>query len=671
MARRRSLLTQFEQMNGTHTFEDTMYHAFAETCGRHYESENVAVISGSSNITGSSAFELTEVGNFIAIDSGNAAGGYEITAVSGSVATVTPVGLGTDATADSRRHYYPNTEDDFNYLRNMLRLVIGEDAWNDTPDTNLRNMAYLIPKRPNYVGETTQYTPRPGTISYSIDDINQTGHISSGAPAAEYTDNTSNVVAGDSIQFTDDITMTIGITGGFYPADTGIIYIVKDGATVGTLDLAAAWTSDGCSYEEVDGTFPNNANDHTSSKVGTDIIDLSARRCMNTTTDSFPSFWPPYQMADMTATLTLASGFNGQIDVRHDVGYVDQDYTHASFWVDTTSQSITANVPTVAALTPVLNYLSGVPYYDSGSTFTVTGTNTDTLFDRGLVDSKTPMRFNVGEFNSSNITPTLGNLGLSDPCATTDTIDTYGTTVTVGAGGVTNFRDYNACATVTYHNVFDTKTSSNSAAGTYRIDTYGTTSTDTVEPFDDEDKRYKGTEDFDATDIDETDSEWVESDSITTISGLVVYGGTLKFPTLNHSTFLPAGPDYSSCTGAHEYYRVFIASNAFTNGTITFGGWSTPSALSVVQGSDVTVELRMPNCSDYGNNNTGTWQDLGVSQTTLGGDGCLGSGSSVSSVAFSFGSTSSTTFGNRIVMRVTYANNTVTALTGITFSPTL
>ena len=57
--------------------------------------------------------------------------------------------------------------------------------------------------------------------------------------------------------------------------------------------------------------------------------------------------------------------------------------------------------------------------------------------------------------------------------------------------------------------------------------------------------------------------------------------------------------------------------------------------------------------------------------TTYGGDGCLGSGSSGSDVAFSFGTTSSVTYGNRIIMRITFKNSSVTALTGITFSPTL
>jgi hypothetical protein len=275
----------------------------------------------------------------------------------------------------------------------------------------------------------------------------------------------------------------------------------------------------------------------------------------------------------------------------------------------------------------------------------------------------------VSEFNDSAKTPTLANLGLSDPPAITDDLSTpYNTTITVGAG---NFRDLDARATATYRNVFTSATSASSAAGTFRIDTYGTTSTNTQENFDDEDKRFVGTEDFTDTGLVAGDSAWDSSTNITTLGekGLVVYNGTLKYPTIDHSGFLPAGPDYTSQTGDFVFYRLFIASAAFTAGTITFSGWS--NALSVVQGSNVEVYLRYPNCSDYGNSNTSVWQDLSVDQTVFGGDGCLGAGSSGSNVAFSFGTTSSVSFGNRVIIKIVYKNSSVTPLTGITFSPTL
>ena len=664
---KRSLFNQLNQARGTLDFEDLRaYRNLAEQSGRHYLSGTLAVVSGSATVTDSSnAFNRNEQNNFIVIDEGAAAGVYQITA-SGTTGTynasVSPVPTATDATASYRRHYYQNLEDDLNYLRTMLNLVIGETNWYDAPNTDLRNMAYLIPKTPNQVGDNTQYPGiRSGTVGFSISDIDQTGYVSSGAPAGEYTDNTSSTTAGTSVRFTDDNTMVISIAGGFYPADQGVLRIMQDGAVVGQLDLAAAWTADGCSYEEEEADVGSNPG-HTAGG-GLDLFTLTNRRCMNTSVDGFPNFWPPYQMASMSATLTLAAGYTGQISVIHTLGG-SQNYTYASFFVDQTSQTLGAVAPSFSENTPVTKYLSGVPYYTTNSTFDISITHSTEIFDRGYVTN--PLTLNLSQFNASSQTPTLTALGLTTPLAITDTIGTYNGSVTVGAG---NFRDLDARGTATFRDVFGSATSSDSAAGTFRIDTYGTTATATQENFDDEEWRFSGTEDFTDTGIDNGDSTWNSTDNITTISGLVVYNGTLKYPTLDHSGFLPAGPDYTGQSGDFVYYRVFTATGAFTSGSITFSGWS--NALSVVQGANVEVYLRYPNCSDYGNSNTNVWQDLSVDQTTFGGNGCLGAGSSGSAVAFSFGTTSSVSFGNRIIMKMVFKNSSVTALTGITFSPTL
>ncbi len=672
----RSLFDQLDQVKGTRNFFYDMKNILAEDCGRYYHTGNITLISGSNNVVDSSTvIGKDEVSNFIVIEDGDAAGIYEIGAANGTVSgTISTNAAGSASNVAYKRHYNQNLEDDLNYLRRMLDLVIGEDDWKEDPDTNLRDMAYLIPKRPNYLGEVGQYTDRPGTVAFAIDDINQTGFVSTGSPAGEYIDNTSNIVAGSSIRFTDDNTIVISVTadtGGFYPADTGTLNIYRDGAVVGTLDLATAWTNDSCSYETTEADVGNNPN-HTSSGAGTDIINLTHRRCMNTTVDGYPSFWPAYQIASINATLTLPAGFQGQIYMVHTSGGGNQNYTYASFWVDTTSQSITAGGPTIAQSSAVTRYLSGVPYYTANSTFTISGTNSDTLFDRGYVIN--PMTFNVSEFNASNITPSLAQIGLSNPTAITDTIVNaggYGSVITVGAS---NFRDMDARATATYRNIFTNATSASSAAGTYRIDTYGITSTNTVEYFDDENKRFLGNEDFTDIGIVWADSNWVSSTSILTHTdpngdgGLVMYNGTLKYPTINHSSgFSPAGPNYSGASGDFVFYRVFIGSAAFTQGSIVFSGWS--NALTTILSSNVEIFLRYPNCTDYGNNNSNIWQDLSVAQTVYGGNGCLGNDSSGSTIAFSFGTESSISYGNRVIMWLKVKSNSVAALNGITFSP--
>lgn len=675
----RSLLRQLEQMRGTVDFVDDMYYAYAEQAGRHYLEGTLTVTSGSTAVTDSTnLFDRDEVDNFIVVDESEAAGVYQIVSATGTNdATITPAASGTGSVS-YRRHYYQNLEDDLNYIRKMLKLVIGESEWNDEPNTDLFNMAYLIPKRPNYVGETTQYDEGLGTVSYSITDIDQQGYVSGSQTSEDYMSDvgSTSTTSGTQLYFTDDNTIVVTCADGFYPADKGTLSILRDGQTIASINLLDAWTNQGGVYHESEADMTASPiPDYTADASG---IDITNRRPMNTT-EGFPNFWPPYQLAAFTYTMTLPEGFVGQITVSHSEGNgpaSGRQYSRSSFWVDTTSQTITASAPTISENSATTRYLSGVPYYTSGSVFNVSASNSDTLFDEGYVTN--PLTLNLSQFNASSQTPSLATIGLSTPVDTTDTIGTYNTTCTVGAS---NFRDLDARATATFRNVFTTSTSSDSAAGTYRIDTYSTTSTDTSEPFDDEDKRFVGlatTESMSSSSVDYTDSDW--DSSLNVVSGavqddsgdehLVVYNGTLKYPTINHSSgFLPAGPDYSSASGDHVYYRLFKSTGAFTQGTITFSGWS--DALSVIQGANVDVYLMYPGCSDYGNNNTSTWQNLSVDQTTYGGNGCLGSGSSGSTVAFSFGTTSSVGYGNRVFIKIVFHNSSVTALTGLTFSPTL
>lgn len=669
----RNLIRQFEQVRGTYTFFDDILRQYAEQAGQHYYVGTLTVNSGITTVSDSlTTFEEDELGNFIIIDNGDATGVYQIASCSGTYeAEVYPALSGTEAAVSYRRHYYQNLEDDLNYLRKMLQMVIGKSNWFDEPNTDLRNMAYLIPKRPNYLGETAQYTQRPGTVSFSLSDIDQTGVVSAGNPSGYYTDNTSSTTAGTTLRFTTDNTIVITATGGFYPADSGYLRVYQDGAVVGELDLAAAWTNDGCAYEEEESDVGSNPN-HTAAG-GLDIFTLTNRRCMNTSVDGYTSFWPPYQIASLSATLTLPEGFIGQIYIQHSAGGSAQSYTYGSFWVDTTSYSITAAAPIVVSGTNVLHYLSGIPYFTTSTQFTISGTNSDTLFDEGY-RATSPMTFILSQFNASNISPTYAQIGLTTPINITDTIagaGGYGTTFSVGSG---NFRDLDARAQATYYNIFASATSADSAAGTFRIDTYGTTSTNLIEYFDDEHKRYKGTEDFTDTTLGDdhtTDSAWSETDNILSLSptGLMVYNGLLNYPSMSHSTYKPAGPDYSGASGDYYYYRIFIASGSFTQGTITFTGWS--NALSTIQGSNVDVHLRYLNCSDYGNGNTSVWQDLSVDQQSYAANGCLGTGSTGSVIAFSFGTTSSFAYGNRIIMRIKFSSSSVTALQSITFSPTL
>lgn len=137
----RSLIKQSKQVRGSETFFSTINMAYGEQAGREYASETFTVTSGVNTISCTGALNNTEVDNYIVISSGTAAGVYEITAISGTVATVTPTPTGTDASALGNKHYFKNIEDDLNYIRNNIKNITGEANWYDTPSSNIATLA--------------------------------------------------------------------------------------------------------------------------------------------------------------------------------------------------------------------------------------------------------------------------------------------------------------------------------------------------------------------------------------------------------------------------------------------------------------------------------------------------------------------------------------------------
>lgn len=135
----KSLLNQFAQVRSSRTYDDGLLLAYAEQVGRQYLSTTIVTVSGSADITDASAnsFAGWEKENFIVVDAGPAVGIYEITAVNGLAATVTPTPSVTISGASARRHYYQNLEDDLNYIRGQLKEITGEDGWKTLPETPL------------------------------------------------------------------------------------------------------------------------------------------------------------------------------------------------------------------------------------------------------------------------------------------------------------------------------------------------------------------------------------------------------------------------------------------------------------------------------------------------------------------------------------------------------
>jgi hypothetical protein len=160
---KRSLFSQFNQIRGSLSFEDLItYMSSAEDAGRSYLSGTLAVVSGSATVTDSgNVFGRPEQNNYVMIDTGDAAGLYQITACSGTyTAVVSPTPTASDATASYRRHYYKNLEDDLNYLRTIVKAITGETNWYDVPPVPLNEKA-----------DQVDLVSASGTLQSQIDNL--------------------------------------------------------------------------------------------------------------------------------------------------------------------------------------------------------------------------------------------------------------------------------------------------------------------------------------------------------------------------------------------------------------------------------------------------------------------------------------------------------------------
>lgn len=218
---------------------------------------------------------------------------------------------------------------------------------------------------------------------------------------------------------------------------------------------------------------------------------------------------------------------------------------------------------TVALKTPVTKVISGVPYLDKNSVWTI-GMNNITNVNNNVrlnasstIISLTPTTIGVPVKNYTGSTLTSSPINLNN---------VYNTSIT----GITE--DFNLTNGVILNGPTNTTASiTNLVAGSTRTTSitariwsnYGTP-TDLLEPFGNEAKRLKS----------DGITAWDSSESLTTNDGLQFYNNTLVYPSINFSPVsLPAGgPNYSTITNDRTFYRIYKVAgdnNARANGTFS------------------------------------------------------------------------------------------------------
>jgi hypothetical protein len=250
------------------------------------------------------------------------------------------------------------------------------------------------------------------------------------------------------------------------------------------------------------------------------------------------------------------------------------------------------NTPTVAEVTPAYQYLSGVKYYGDGSTWKTSVVGSD-CFDNVYHSSNAPIVFSGWPGMSS--TPILYSdasvSGVSDP-------PDIGESMTVTDKGFTqaaNAASADARITATPRDPYGSYTPQQSASDKILVWSWGNTSTDLVEPFQDENYRLlDGSYDSIPGSI---TGQWDSTEDLDTYDdgkGLQLYMDELYFPTIDFSVYYPTGnPNYSLIAGETNktYFRALKhTGTSHAHGTLRLNGITKTQLYN----RDVKVWIKLP-----------------------------------------------------------------------------
>lgn len=314
-----------------------------------------------------------------------------------------------------------------------------------------------------------------------------------------------------------------------------------------------------------------------------------------------------YQRGNATITLSASAmrqGYN-YVVLRHEHGPIAQ--TTAVEWFLDTDPAGAPNDPDIGSTTlledvPVYKYLSGVGYYDVGSTFLVNTVGND-LFNNVYHDSEAPLTVSgFPGISTAGILITDPSVsGLSTPPLISEVMTVTGLVITVVSGQQAN----DAKVTVTPRDPYGSYTPGVSASSNFTIMSAPSSSTPTEEFFQDEDYRLPSTTDFN-TAIGPLTGHWDSTVSLldsSRLGELQVYDHTdlltknqLIHPTFNYTTgFNPVGPNYSSLLPSLDlhYIRAFQATVDKSNGIISVPGLTDVDIDSGLA-SSVRIDIKVP-----------------------------------------------------------------------------
>ena len=434
-----------------------------------------------------------------------------------------------------------------------------------------------------------------GTVSESIS--RSTAFIS--APTSEGTPFFTGATSGTNQSATLSTTATFttgGAVTGFSGSSGGnatLTITVKGGATgsvvLETLTTSTIYQNGSYGSGNIAVTISNYATDTTRYKADVSIT-------VNVTSISGMSDGGRYNVEISMTTDTATDGTG------------PYTYTQSAVFIDTNPSTPSISGTTTIAETGgsvLTKHLSGLEYYINNSQFTVAIAGIDNL-NRNTARTSQNLQLDFSNYGISDTTqsPLSGGSGASFFSGWTSAFDNTGTSYSRNNFAISssNFR-YRGTGSNVRGRPKDTWGNGSyvsSSNANVLIDTYGTTSTDLTENFDDENRRQDSGYNSGAT-----GGNW--NSATTLVSGeAMVLGGQLITPSTatltsgasnaDFSTYTPtaggANPNYSSIGVPVNYYRTIVDNAGGTSRagfTIVFSGTFVANATTDLANSHLEI----------------------------------------------------------------------------------
>jgi hypothetical protein len=331
-------------------------------------------------------------------------------------------------------------------------------------------------------------------------------------------------------------------------------------------------------------------------------------------------------------------------------------------WKDTYSASNAnpsfSSGPTNSVITENFKWLSGIPYYTTGTNWQVQFVAASGIFNRCYNATRVA---NITATGLNTISLTGEESGTPVYSATYDRSGANYVSVTLNAANQYSFNKY---LTVGLYKVIGS-TSSNTAIN-YYINTYGNVSTSTIEYFQDEAFRL----------VNDTTGSGTAFTSTNNLahSNAQVRSGTLRVPVQAEYNTQWGGSaiDYSGDT-IFEYQRYFVKSGTTKSGSLVISGITASDIYAYGTSGPGTTGLNLLIYLET----DGVWFDLGVA-VGLGGNGSTKSlaigakdiaNTSGSTFGWSLGSSYSTALNNnRFRLSIIFNKNSTKTITQVTSS---